>query len=74
MQNTCCKGQNSVMFVIILSQKRSHDKDFTGHQLCQLPDGIIANQTSFRYRLILTVFILVGLAGHLNHFLPQKSL
>jgi hypothetical protein len=59
MQNTSCKGQNSVMFAIKLSYKLSHDKDFTGHQLYQLPDGIIANQTSLVIDLILTVFILV---------------
>jgi hypothetical protein len=38
-----CNGQNSVIFIIKLAYKLSHDKDFTGH------DGIISNQTSFSY-------------------------
>jgi hypothetical protein len=46
MQYTCCKGQTSVMCIIKLSYKLSHDKNFTGHQLCQLSDGIISSQTN----------------------------
>jgi hypothetical protein len=57
-----------------LSYKLSHDKDFTGYKLYQLSDGIIFNQTSCSYQLILTIFILVELASHLSNFLIQKSL
>jgi hypothetical protein len=58
----------------VMSYKLSCDKDFIGHQLCQLPDGVISNQTNFSYWLIRTKFIRVGLASHLNNFLPQRSL
>jgi hypothetical protein len=53
MQSTCWEEQNSVMFVIKLSDKLYCDEDFTGHQICQLSDGITANKSSFSYQLIL---------------------
>jgi hypothetical protein len=44
------------MFIIKLTYKLFRDKDFTGLHLRQFPGGVISNQISFSYQLMLALF------------------